>query len=229
MRGEAFSETVAAAELVGNHSAAICARGYLAIISADKGDWEEAAQSAEGALLYAGRQKLDEHWVTVMAHYAAGESAGARGDIVAARAAIERGLHIATRGGLRLDTVHGLLALTRIATDHGDEALARGQYARAERQLSSCADPGRLRERFERSRPSHARHSAASRPNTDELSQRELAVLRMFSSQLSMREIGNELYISFNTVKTHARNVYAKLRVSSREEAVARARELDLL
>ena len=74
MRGEAFSETVAAAELVGNHSAAICARGYLAIISADKGDWEEAAQSAEGALLYAGRQKLDEHWVTVMAHYAAGEA-----------------------------------------------------------------------------------------------------------------------------------------------------------
>jgi LuxR family transcriptional regulator, maltose regulon positive regulatory protein len=48
-------------------------------------------------------------------------------------------------------------------------------------------------------------------------------------SQLSLREIGDELYVSFNTVKTHARNIYAKLRVGGREAAVARARELHLL
>jgi LuxR family maltose regulon positive regulatory protein len=61
------------------------------------------------------------------------------------------------------------------------------------------------------------------------LSQRELAVLRLLPSQLSLREIGDEMYVSFNTVKTHARNIYAKLRVSSRADAVARARELQLL
>ncbi len=63
----------------------------------------------------------------------------------------------------------------------------------------------------------------------DELSERELAVLWLLSSRLSLREIGNELYVSLNTIKTHTRNIYAKLRVSGREQAVARAHELDLL
>ena len=63
----------------------------------------------------------------------------------------------------------------------------------------------------------------------DELSERELAVLRLLSSRLSLREIGNELYVSLNTIKTHTRNVYAKLRVGSRQQAVIRARELGLL
>ena len=56
-----------------------------------------------------------------------------------------------------------------------------------------------------------------------------LAVLRLLSSKLSLREIGNELYVSLNTIKTHTRNIYAKLRVGSREQAVARAREFGLL
>ena len=63
----------------------------------------------------------------------------------------------------------------------------------------------------------------------DELSERELTVLRLLSSQLSLRQIGNELYVSLNTIKTHTRNIYGKLRVGSREQAVARARELGLL
>jgi LuxR family maltose regulon positive regulatory protein len=44
-----------------------------------------------------------------------------------------------------------------------------------------------------------------------------------------MREIGNELYVSANTVKTHARSIYRKLDVCSRAEAVAVARQLDPL
>ena len=56
-----------------------------------------------------------------------------------------------------------------------------------------------------------------------------MAVLRLLSARLSLREIGNELYVSLNTIKTHTRNIYAKLRVGSREQAVMRARELGLL
>ena len=54
-------------------------------------------------------------------------------------------------------------------------------------------------------------------------------MLRLLSSQLSLREIGNELYVSLNTIKTHTRNIYAKLRVGSRKQAVVRARELGVL
>ena len=63
----------------------------------------------------------------------------------------------------------------------------------------------------------------------EELSDRELSVLRMMSGDLSQREMGNHLYISFNTVKTHSKHIYRKLGVSRRSDAVARARELDLL
>jgi LuxR family transcriptional regulator, maltose regulon positive regulatory protein len=45
---------------------------------------------------------------------------------------------------------------------------------------------------------------------------------------MTMREIGNELYISTNTVKTHACSIYRKLNVCSRAEAVAGARQRDL-
>jgi LuxR family transcriptional regulator, maltose regulon positive regulatory protein len=54
-------------------------------------------------------------------------------------------------------------------------------------------------------------------------------VLRMLSGDRSQREIGGALYISFNTVKTHTKSIYRKLGVSQREDAVARARELELI
>ena len=57
----------------------------------------------------------------------------------------------------------------------------------------------------------------------------ELAALRGLAGRLSRREIGNELYISLNTVKTHARELCRKLGATSQAEAVARAEALDLL
>jgi LuxR family transcriptional regulator, maltose regulon positive regulatory protein len=52
----------------------------------------------------------------------------------------------------------------------------------------------------------------------------ELRVLRFLPSHLSFREIADRLYVSPNTVKTHARGIYRKLGVSSRGHAVDRAR-----
>jgi LuxR family transcriptional regulator, maltose regulon positive regulatory protein len=63
----------------------------------------------------------------------------------------------------------------------------------------------------------------------EELSDGELRVLRYLPSNLSAPEIGKELYLSLNTVKTHMRHIYAKLGVHRRTEAVERARELGLL
>ena len=50
----------------------------------------------------------------------------------------------------------------------------------------------------------------------------------LLASQLSQREIGSELYVSFNTVKAHTRSIFRKLGASNRAEAVARGRELGL-
>jgi LuxR family maltose regulon positive regulatory protein len=61
------------------------------------------------------------------------------------------------------------------------------------------------------------------------LSERELEVLRLIAAGLSNREIAQELVIAISTAKTHINNIYRKLDVSSRTQAVARARELNLL
>ena len=61
------------------------------------------------------------------------------------------------------------------------------------------------------------------------LSDRERDVLRMLGSELTGPEIARELVVSLNTVRTHTRNIYAKLGVTSRRAAVRRAGELGLL
>ena len=60
------------------------------------------------------------------------------------------------------------------------------------------------------------------------LTEREVAVLRLLGGSLSLREIGQELYVSANTVKTHTQAIYRKLGVSTRHDAVERGKQLGL-
>jgi LuxR family maltose regulon positive regulatory protein len=61
------------------------------------------------------------------------------------------------------------------------------------------------------------------------LSERESEVLRFLATHLSSTEIADELLISPNTVRFHIKNIYAKLGVHRRSDAVDRARELGML
>ena len=61
------------------------------------------------------------------------------------------------------------------------------------------------------------------------LSERELEVLRLIAAGSTNREIAEKLVIAVGTAKTHTAHIYAKLDVHNRTQAVARARELDLL
>jgi LuxR family maltose regulon positive regulatory protein len=70
---------------------------------------------------------------------------------------------------------------------------------------------------------------AGPQPLTEPLSDSEIRVLRYLPTNLTRPEIADGLYVSLNTVSTHMRNLYAKLGVHSRREAVGRARALGLL
>ncbi|HZB71998.1 MAG TPA: LuxR C-terminal-related transcriptional regulator, partial [Acidimicrobiales bacterium] len=63
----------------------------------------------------------------------------------------------------------------------------------------------------------------------DALTGRELLVLSYLPSRLSNAEIAAELYVSLHTIKTHLRNIYRRLGVNGRQEAVDRAKELGLV
>ncbi len=71
--------------------------------------------------------------------------------------------------------------------------------------------------------------SPTAQPLFEPLSERELEVLRLVADGLSNREIADKLIIGVGTVKTHVHHIYSKLDVSGRTQAVARAREIELI
>ena len=69
----------------------------------------------------------------------------------------------------------------------------------------------------------------APKPPSEDLSERELEVLTLLASGRTNSEIAGDLFVAVGTVKSHVNNIYNKLEVRNRTEAVARARELELL
>ena len=75
------------------------------------------------------------------------------------------------------------------------------------------------------------RLASGQRPQqlAEPLTDREEEVLRLLRSTLSLREIGQELFLSANTIKTHTRAIYRKLGVSTRQEAIERGHQMGIL
>ena len=95
---------------------------------------------------------------------------------------------------------------------------------RADRQYT-----GRLLAAFAKIAPPAQQQLRMNEEIIEPLSQRELEVLHLIAAGLSNQEIAAHLYLSVRTIKFHTGNIYSKLGVKSRTEAVARARSLGLL
>jgi LuxR family maltose regulon positive regulatory protein len=94
-------------------------------------------------------------------------------------------------------------------------------------------DEGRETETEDSSSVAHTNVGRPSSPHGrvwfEPFNDREMQVLRLIAAGLTDRQIAEELYLSINTVKWHNRQIYAKLAVGRRGQAVARAQELGLL
>ncbi len=166
---------------------------------------------------------------------------------------LERLLREAERGD-RGGSVLELLVLTALAGRRGraDDALGSlrravdlgepGGYVRVfadegepmARLLAALAKRDGWRPYLRRLHAAAAATAGLNSPSTgdgliDPLSERELDVLRLLTTDLGGPEISRELTVSLNTLRTHTKNVYAKLGVTSRREAVRRAAELGLI
>ncbi|WP_245900242.1 LuxR C-terminal-related transcriptional regulator [Geodermatophilus normandii] len=148
--------------------------------------------------------------IQLSVHLALARQAG--GDVPAALASLDRALTLAAPEGhvrVFLDEGQAMASLLRTLETGG------GTHAHVRRLLDADPAPDR--------------GPLAQQHLIEPLSGRELEVLRLLGTDLDGPGIARELYLSLNTVRTHTRNVYAKLGVNSRRAAVRRAGELGLL
>jgi LuxR family maltose regulon positive regulatory protein len=204
--------------------------GHLALVRIDQGHADEAEAITADAERNIAAGRIDEAPATSAAVLARGRLLELHGDLAAAGAACARAVVLARRGGRRLELADALIALARINRRLRAYDQARAAAREARRVVASCPDPGRLAELLARTERT-LQLTATRRPvpaADPDLSERELAILRLLAGELSQREIGSQLYVSFNTVKSHTRSIFRKLGVTTRSGAVERGRELGL-
>ena len=203
----------------------------LSMVTARLGRLAKAQELAEAARAVALGSDFGESPQGAVAFMAAGAVHAARGRVEEARAEFERALEARRKvpGISPWPTVEAMLLLAAARLDVGDRSGA-AELAGEIRDILAVWPKGtqalqaRLAE-LDRRLAGRALRVLLAEP----LTEREIVVLRMLGGTLSLREIGQALYVSANTVKTHTRAIYRKLGVSTRDDAVARGKQLRLL
>jgi LuxR family maltose regulon positive regulatory protein len=205
--------------------------GLLALVDAEQGRLESAEAWARQALGF-GRQRFQaDSWVSSLAHLGLALACAATGRLDEAEREALRGEQLRRSPQPTVGHAHALLILAQVRVARARLARATGDLRRAQRVIGEFPDPGRLPSMAGAVEHdlSRARSGAEQRRPIEQPSPAELAVLRGLAAGMSRREIGDDLYISLNTVKTHTRELYRKLGARSRAEAVERAEALELL
>ena len=123
-------------------------------------------------------------------------------------------------------TLENLLRLASLLLDTGDRAEAVALLDEARNILTSLPDGAEAQlAQLERLEQRITTKQSRGVSPADPLTERETAVLRLLAGTLSLREIGQEMHLSQNTIKTHVQAIYRKLGVSARHAAVAKGRE----
>lgn len=164
---------------------------------------------------------------TALAHSVVARTSEEADDAITAA---RRGVELARRSPERITYAYALASGGDVLCHH-DHPDGADLIAEARRVIGQCPDPGiagrylvRVEARHQLSTP-----QPVAAELVEDLTDRELAVLRYLPSELSQREIANELYVSLNTVKTHCRAIYRKLGTGDRKTAVQAARDAGLL
>jgi ATP/maltotriose-dependent transcriptional regulator MalT len=209
------------------------AHGLLGMMAADDADVAAADHCATE-----GERLGEEHKLLTNPPYgrvllARGRTHGLRGALAASISSLEAAVFVLRCAPYPLERADALLWLAQARHLAGSPDSARAALGEARLVLEDLPELGILAERWE----ANERRLAGEQPAVasaapvavDELSARELEVLRMLPTALSEAEIGQELFISYHTVHSHVRTIYRKLGTTSRAQAVERARATGLL
>jgi len=220
-----FAESARLAPASGQWLVGASSLAYRSLIAGERRDLEEQRLLAEQAMELVQERGTEIANGAVLV--AVGVSLAARGRPEEAQPLIERGIALMLRcWGEPTQVANAMLHHAAVLRTLGKCERSKAVITEAGSIIESCPDPGILTGRLA---------ALGNRPQVppgngdQELTSRELVVLKLLTSDLSEREIGRELFVSHSTVHGHVRSIYRKLGVSSRDGALERARELGLI
>jgi LuxR family transcriptional regulator, maltose regulon positive regulatory protein len=201
-----------------------------AIVAMGRQQWHEATTLTNQALGLLETGRLNDYFISPLVHTVVARTALHRGDVPQAKA------HLVQAAGRRplltyavpSVAVQTLVELGRAYLMLEDAAGARTVLRQARGILQLRPDLGVLPDQAEEL---HAKLDSirGGVPGVSTLTTAELRLLPLLATHLNFAEIGQRLYLSKHTAKSHAASIYRKLSASSRSQAVQRLQEIGLL
>jgi LuxR family maltose regulon positive regulatory protein len=211
-------------------AAQIVLLSMLSLVQVEQGQVAQAQELVRTARQLVRDNDLAETPMGSAACTAAGTLYAEQGRTVEARREFEHAIAIRQRwfGITPWPTIDNMFRLAPVLDDLGERHAATALLGEAREMLTSGS--GAAQAQWARLARLERRVAASPRGVAgDPLTEREATVLRLLEGTLSLREIGQQLYLSPNTIKTHAKAVYRKLGVSTRHDAIARAHRIGVL
>ena len=210
----------------------IMALSAASLVAAEEGNSAQARELAGAVRHAAGDGNLGYAPQSSLAHAAIGAIHALEGRPEQARTEFDRALRSRRRwpGLSPWPTLETLLRLTPLLADIGDRPGAAALLGEARDILTLLPDGAEA----QLARLEQLEREIATKPPSlvslaDPLTEREVTVLCLLRGSLSLREIGQELHLSQNTIKTHTRAIYRKLDVSTRLGAVEKGHRAGVL
>ncbi|MCD2441880.1 LuxR C-terminal-related transcriptional regulator [Agromyces sp. SYSU K20354] len=226
-----FAECSATAAVRGNIDVLIVSESELGLLALDQGRWDEAASHVQAALAAIDRHRMHDYATAVLAFAGAARLAMHRGDLADVQRQLTRAMrtrptctyaipYLAVRLRLQLAKVHWAL---------GDHATARHLLREIDDIRLHRPALGTLVDEVADFRGTISSTESSDPGGGPPLTPAELRLLPYLQTHLSIREIGERLFISRNTVSSEVGSIYRKLGVSARSDAVEAAMALGLL
>ncbi|PUB24498.1 LuxR family maltose regulon positive regulatory protein [Promicromonospora sp. AC04] len=217
----------------GNADTLVFSEAQLAHLDMDRGHWDRARERVQRALAAVEERRIDDYPTSALGFTAAARLSLHLGDRAAMRRHLARGMRARTSCTYATPTlaVRVRLHLARTSWATGDTAAVRHLLREINDVLLHRPRLGVLLDEVAELRKALDTSAHAVRPGTSisPLTPAELRLLPYLQTHLTIREIGERLYVSRNTASSEIGAIYRKLGVSSRSDAVRQAAAMGLL
>ncbi len=225
-----LAEASAAADASKPDTVVVC-ESELALLDMDRGDWNEAAARLERARATTDKWRLHDYVTSLLASAGAARLSVHRGDLHQARIELARAMRArpSASAAFPIMAVRLRLQLARVFVSIAQPATARQLLREIDDILVQRPALGTLAEDVEGFRRVLGSGDHAGATGRPPLTPAELRLLPYLQTHLTADRIAERLFLSSHTVKTQVKSIYRKLDVSSRDDAVQKAKAVGLL